>query len=249
MTLLGDTCVVSDLDVRQNEAVPAETARAARTRPWAIVSVAAISWAAFTMTILHLISSQSPVRDPLSSYAITDRGGGMLEASVLSLAIGSFAVIGALIVSGTPLSTTAQLLLAMWALGLVVGAIFPASYGQVGPVDGEIHRYASLVAFLSLPGAGYSLLDRVRSVPGLERMRAMLSRMLAISLYCLVLFGVSYLLAAFPAVPFAEELSSVLPVGLTQRFALIADIALLLTVVVVAVKMASQRRQTPENAY
>jgi hypothetical protein len=47
------------------------------------------------MTILHLISSHNPVFDTLSSYAFTDRGG-MFEASVLSLSIGSLVLLGAL---------------------------------------------------------------------------------------------------------------------------------------------------------
>ena len=215
-----------------------------------IVSVTAISWAVFTMTILHLISSRSPIRDTLSSYTVTDRGSGMFEASLLSLAVGSVAVLGALVVAGTPLSTTTYVLFSAWAIGLTVAAIFPASYGQVGRWEGEIHRYASLSAFLSLPGGVYSLLERTRSVPALAKLRATLSRLLAISLYCLALFAISYLLDAFQAVPVVDRLNEILPVGLTQRFVLAADVALLLTVVVLATRMATTRRdQRPETAY
>lgn len=210
----------------------------------------AISWSAFTMTVLHLISARSPIRDTLSSYTVTDRGGGMLEASVMSLAIGSIAVLGALVVAGTPLSTTTYVLFSAWALGLAVAAVFPASYGQVGRFEGEIHRYGSLLAFLSLPGAVHSLLERTRSVPALARVRAALARLLTISLYCLALFAVSYLLDAFQAVPVFGELNELLPVGLTQRFALVADVALLLAVVVLAARMATARREAgPETAY
>jgi uncharacterized protein DUF998 len=215
-----------------------------------IVSVTAISWAAFTMTVLHLISSRNPIRDTLSSYTLTDRGGGMLEASVLSLAVGSVAVLGALVVAGTPLSTTTYVLFSAWALGLAVAAVFPASYGQVGRWEGEIHRYAALLAFLSLPGAVYSLLERTRAVPALARTRAVLSRLLTVSLYCLAFFGISYLLDAFQAAPVIDQLSELLPVGLTQRFALVADVALLFAVVVLATRMAAARRgQEPETAY
>jgi hypothetical protein len=68
---------------------PAGTLTGTRTRPWLITSAAAIGWGIVTMTILHLISSHNPVFDTLSNYAFTDRGGGMFEASVLSLSIGS----------------------------------------------------------------------------------------------------------------------------------------------------------------
>ena len=84
------------------------TEQGKRTRPWRLVALGAIGWGLFTAVVLHIISSHNPVYDTLSSYTVTDRGEGMLAASVLSLAIGSLAVLGALHAAGVPLSRTTR---------------------------------------------------------------------------------------------------------------------------------------------
>src|SRR3954451_2701768 len=98
--------------------------RASRARPWLIASALAIGWGMFTITVLHLISSHDPVFDTLSSYAYTDRGTGMLGASILSLAIGSLLLLGALHAAGIPLSPTTRVLFGTWSLGLTTAALF-----------------------------------------------------------------------------------------------------------------------------
>lgn len=214
----------------------AETAAvAARTRPWLIVSAVAICWGIFTITVLHLISSHNPTLDTLSSYAFTDRGSGMLEASVLSLAIGSFALLGALCAAGTPINRTTKTLFSSWGLGLVTAAVFPASYAtHPHPVSGEIHQYSCLIAFLSMPGIGFSVLERVRETPALDGSRTMVTRLSLYSLGGLALFGTSYLLMALPRVPAVTTLSAALPVGVTQRIALATNIALLFGLLLLA---------------
>ncbi|RZS38858.1 uncharacterized protein DUF998 [Herbihabitans rhizosphaerae] len=227
------------MDVRRDPALPVT---AARVRPWTVAATATLGWATFMMAVLHVVSSRSPVRDTISSYTATDRGAGILEASVLSLAIGSAAVVGALLIAGVPLDLTSSVLFGAWTVGLALAAIFPASYGTSGnAMSGEIHQYASLIAFLSLPGAIRSLIDKLRDQPGIERLRVLLSRLLVISLVCLALFALAYLVAAFPEVPVLDELSTVMPVGLAQRLALLADLTLLGTLVVVARRVARLR--------
>jgi hypothetical protein len=199
------------------------TNSATRARPWLIVSFAAIGWGAFTITVLHLISSHNPVFDTLSSYAFTDHGSGLLEASMLSLAVGSLAILGALYVAGTTISRTAGTLFSTWSLGLATAAVFPASYAtHPHPVSGDIHQYSCLVAFLSMPGIGFSILEKVGG-----ESRAMVARLLRYTVGGLALFGASYLLAAFPGIPGFSQLSAALPVGVTQRIALGTDLALM----------------------
>ncbi|WP_232376393.1 DUF998 domain-containing protein [Amycolatopsis aidingensis] len=217
-----------------------------RTRSWLVSSTAAIGWAAFTMVILHIVSSHDPIRDTISSYAITDRGGGMLEASVLSLAIGSLALLGALLSSGAEPPRTARILLLSWAAGLITAALFPASFtASTDPATGEIHQYASLIAFLSLPGVGFSLADRLREVPELARTRMLLRRLTALSVLSLAVFGLSYVAADFPGAPVLAQISAVLPVGLAQRVALLADLALLAGLSLLAVRTARLRQPEP----
>jgi Protein of unknown function (DUF998) len=188
----------------------------ARLRPWLIAASAAIGWGTLTIVILHLISSHNPLLDSLSSYAFTDRGTGMLAASILSLAVGSLAVQGALHTAGIPLSRTTRILFGTWTLGLVVAALFPASYAEhFNPLRGEIHQYSCTIAFLSMPALGFSLL---RSLPG----NRTLERLTVAATGCLLLFGVSY---AFPTLPLF---------GIIQRGALGIDVALLCSLLLAA---------------
>lgn len=209
-----------------------------RTRPWRLVAVGAIGWGLFTAVVLHIISSHDPVYDTLSSYTVTGRGDGMLAASVLSLAIGSLAVLGALHVAGVPLSRTTRLLLALWSLGMAAAAVFPASYPEApDPVSGEIHLYSCLVAFLSLPGAAISLLEPLRGRPE----RVLVVRSLRICAAAFALFAASFLfvrLSEAGVEPFAE-ISDAFPIGVMQRLLLFADVVLLGTLLRVATRVES----------
>jgi hypothetical protein len=220
------------------------TSPAARTRPWLIASVVAISWGMLTIVVLHLVSSHNPVLDAISSYAFSDQAPGLLAVSILSVAIGSVTTLGALSAARVPLSRTIRVLFVSWSGGLTLAAAFPASYAEFpNPVSGEIHQYSCLIAFLSVPAAGFSLLDRLRTVPSLSRNRDILARWTRYSTASLVLFGISYLLAKFPDVPVLSQLSVVLPVGLTQRATLIVDIGLICSMLLLARAAATSSRK------
>jgi hypothetical protein len=195
----------------------------ARPNVWLIVSAASIGWGVATIAVLHLISSHNPVFDTLSSYAYTDRGTGMLAAGMLSLSFGSAALLGALRAGGIRVTRTTGLLFCTWSLGLATAALFPASYPDHPHVlSGEIHQYSCLIALLSLPAIGFSLLEKFHDAPLIRRTVA--------SAGSLVVFGASYLCPWL------------LPIGLTQRIALGIDVALLcrlLTLVRAAERVAT----------
>lgn len=194
------------------------------------------------MVLLHLTIPRNPVLATLSSYAITDPG--MLATAILSIALGSLAILGALTAAHIPLGRTTKILFGCWSGGLILAAAFPASYPESpNPLSGEIHQYSCLLAFLSLPAIGYSLLDRVRPLPTLSRPRATLARWTRYSLAALVLFGLSYLLAKHPTTPVLADLAAILPVGLTQRVALIVDIGLLTSTLSLARAASTHQRQ------
>jgi len=195
-----------------------------RTKPWLIASGAAIGWALFTMVVLHLISSRDPVFDTLSSYAYVDRGTGMLGASVLSLSIGSLTALGALAAAGIALSRTTKLLFVLWSLGLAAAAVFPASYPEFpDPVSGEIHLYACLVAFLSLPAAGFTLRDNLRGTPAAK----LVGRLAWGSAAGLIVFGLSFVFVRLSDIPFFKTLTDLAPVGVLQRVSLVAHVLLI----------------------
>lgn len=221
----------------------------ARTRPWLIISAAALSWGMFTILVLHVISSRNPVLDTLSSYAFTNRGTGMLATSILLVAVGSLAILAALHTARLPIGRTTRILFGTWSGGLTLAAAFPASYAEYpDPISGEIHQYSCLIAFLSLPALGFSLLDRLRTIPALTRNRATLTRWTRYSTATLVLFGLSYLLAKYPATPVLAELGTLLPVGVTQRLALIVDIGLLCAILSLAARAATHGREAVATA-
>ena len=155
---------------------------------------AALGWALFLLVILHLVSSFDPIFDPVSRYAFTDAGRGMLEVSLLSFAVGVVSVRGALLASGLPVSRTATILIittaTVWWPPRCSRRRTPR---RSNPVSGLIHEYASLLAFLSLPGVAVSMLDQIRDIEELQRVRRMLTRLVWVSLASLALFGLGYL--------------------------------------------------------
>jgi hypothetical protein len=208
-----------------------------------IFSSVALGWSLLTITILHVISAHNPVLDTLSSYAYTDKGTGMLAASILALAVGSIATLIALISAGVPVSKTTIFLFGTWSLGLTTAALFPASYPpNPNPLSGDIHQYSCVIAFLSLPAIGISLLERLRELPALERERGTLTRLTLISAGSVLLFGASYIIAALKNVPIVGDLAIALPVGFAQRVSLLADFVLLAWLVLLASRVAAGQK-------
>jgi hypothetical protein len=203
-----------------------------RTRPWLLASAAAMCWGIGIIVVLHVISSHNPALDTLSSYAFTDRGTGMLAMSILAVSVGSLTVLGALTAARVPISGITRALFYAWSGGLALAATFPASYKEFpNPVSGEIHQYSCLLAFLSAPAIGRSILKGLgRSLPA---RRVALNRWTLLSSGSLILFGVSYLLSKFPST------AMILPVGVTQRVALTIDLVLLCSLLVLAATAAS----------
>lgn len=199
-----------------------------RTRPWLITAGAAIAWAGFTCVVLHLVSGRNPVTDTLSSYAYAN-GGEMLGASMLALAVGSLALLGALCAARAAGGLT-RLLFGTWSAGLATAAVFRASYPEhSNPLSGQIHLYSCMLAFVSLPAAGFSLLDRFSGAA-----RKQLARLTGFATAALALFGVTY------ALPW------LIPIGLVQRTALATDLALLCGILVLIAKNACiQAATTP----
>ncbi|GLY63809.1 DUF998 domain-containing protein [Amycolatopsis taiwanensis] len=180
----------------------------AATKFWLFAAAAAICWAVVTMAILLVVSSHDPLFDTLSSYAFTDHGDGMLAKSILSLAAGSLALLIALRAAGIVISRTSFVLFGTWSLGLVVAALFPASYPEhPNAFSGVVHQYSAVLALVSLPVLGCSLLSRFSDMP--------LTWLTVAAGGGLLMFAISLL---WP---------SLIPFGIVQRAALAVDVALL----------------------
>jgi hypothetical membrane protein len=104
---------------------------------------------------LHVVpptSAISPIRRTISEYALHETGW-IFNLGVAALAFGSLAVLFALVRAGfTRAGSWGAIGLTVWSLGLAGVAYFPKHNWSVGPsVSGDIHRVASLAAFIALP--------------------------------------------------------------------------------------------------
>ncbi|OLT44202.1 hypothetical protein BJF85_20205 [Saccharomonospora sp. CUA-673] len=224
----------------------AHAADLARTRAWTVAAGAGLCWGLFTLVMLHIVSSFDPLTDPLSRYAFTDRGSGMLEASLLSVAVGVIAVRGALVSSGLPMTRTTSTLVYATSTGMVTAVLFPATFSpEIDPLSGRIHQYASVVAFASMPAIAWSLLEVVRSTRTLDRVATALAWLLRIAVVSLAAFAVSYVADRLAPWPVFGTLAETLPVGFTQRLVFVVDFCLLGVLLVAAMQAA--RARSPET--
>ena len=142
---------------------------------------------------LHVLYSGDvdPVRRTISEYALRDLGW-MFDTGVLALAAGSVAVLIALVRAGlVRWPSFAAVGMLVWAAGMVAVVVFEKTNWAVGPsVGGVIHRYASVVGFLSLPLA--VLLVARRAFPDSPgwRLAARGFAGLALGVLSLLFFGV-----------------------------------------------------------
>jgi hypothetical protein len=124
----------------------------------------------------------------LSQYALLDNGWAF-DAGTLLLAAGSAAVLAALLRARVlrP-GSGAAVGLVLWVVGLVGVVVFEKHNWSVGPsMSGDIHRAASLLAFLSLPVAAL--------LAGLSGLRRAPARLPALAV---LLAGVAALLCFAP---------------------------------------------------
>lgn len=96
----------------------------------------------------------------ISAYIYTDYGWAF-QACMVALIIGSAALLGGLIVTGlAPPRSTGTVLLALAVVAMVAILVFPKTNWAVGDsTHGQIHRLASITAFLAGP-IGIMLLTR-----------------------------------------------------------------------------------------
>ncbi len=228
--------------------LPAGSLRAARAL--AIAGIAAVVGAVLLVGALHFApqtATISPVRRTISEYALTDAGWAF-NLGALALAVGSLAVVGALVVTRAAAGRSGGALLAsLWAAALLVIVLFPKHNWAVGPsTGGSIHRVASVVAFLCLPLA-VILLTR-RAVPGpLDRPVAARAAfwLAVISLLWFAPIVGALLLSPVTGTPWWQAI----PLGLVERGLVITEVLAVIALGVWALSAStrtrSRRRASP----
>lgn len=186
-----------------------------------------ITSAAGTVAViaLHLVPHNGqldPLRRTISEYALHDTGL-VFNGALIALAIGSVAVLAALVRGGlTAWWSAGGIGMLLWCAGIAAVVYFPKHNWSVGPsASGTIHRVASLTAFIALPLAAIA-------IAWVRRREVAAKWTLAFAVLSLVSFGI--IVGAFVAQPLTGvRWWRVIPLGLTERTVAAFEVATLLT--------------------
>ncbi|OQO93676.1 hypothetical protein B1813_03815 [Saccharomonospora piscinae] len=196
------------------ESVPAARPGRAVSVP-ALAGLAALVTGAAVLGVLHVLPSSAgvdPVRDTISEYVYgPDRW--LFHTAVVLVALGSACAFATMVGRALvrPVSA-ATVFAALWVAGLVAVVVFPKTDWSVGPsLAGTIHRYASVVAFASLPLAVWSAAGAVYPTAARPRRTA---RLLALaSLAWLGIVAGAVVVMLFGGEPWWRSI----PLGLVER--------------------------------
>lgn len=152
-----------------------------QVRALVMAGIAAVMLGSAIIAVMHVVgpgAAISPIRRTISEYMLTSAAWAF-DLAVLLIAAGSAAILIAVaaVADRTRLgdrgrlrnparprggaSRAGLLLGALWVAGLITLVAFPKADWALGPsASGQIHRYASLIAFLALPAAVVTLLRR-----------------------------------------------------------------------------------------
>ena len=191
-----------------------------------------------------------PIRRTISEYALSSVGWAF-NVGVVALAVGSLAVAAGLVIAGLARAGSLGIaLIGVWSAALLVIMFFPKHNWAVGPsVNGQIHRVASIVAFLVLPIAVLLLTRRPRSSAGAERqprpVPARVARWLGVlSLaWFAPIFG-ALLLSPVTGTPWWRAI----PLGLVERGLVISEVLAVITLGIWVLHATDRRATSLRNA-
>lgn len=178
--------------------------------------------AAVVVGLMHLVppwSVNDPVRRTISEYALRE-GGWLFDAAVSVLALGSAAVLAALVGARMvrPRSLPA-VLITVWNLGLLLVVVFEKTNWSIGPsVSGYIHRWASIAAFVALPVAALMLARRWRLAGGPSARAIRVVATLALVMFAPIVLAVAT--QGVTGVPWYRAV----PLGLVERSLALSDV-------------------------
>jgi hypothetical protein len=141
--------------------------RTSRDRVAGSLTLAGMAGFALTVGALHVLQPGLSPRDEAVSYYVHGPFGWLLTLGLLSLGAGSLALVAGL----APMAygrraRIGRFVLAVWALGVLLGAVFPADprghWDRPPTPGGMIHGQAALLAFVALPVAAVLLSGALR---------------------------------------------------------------------------------------
>ncbi len=215
-------------------------------RVMARLGIGAVLAGSLVIAVLHVVgpgAAISPIRRTISEYMLTSAAWAF-DVGVLAIASGSVAVLLATARSGGPgeprASSTGLVFGGLWVIGLLTLTAFPKANWALGPsISGQVHRIASLVAFVALPLAVLTLARR-----GTSRLRAAFAR--ARWAAGLAVAGLAWFVPIIVAIATGASGGRwwlAVPLGLVERGMAVTEIAALVVLGVWAI-----RRTAPESA-
>ena len=134
----------------------------------AVLALLAAARSSITMLYLGFAFRDeiNPVTAPLSYYVFVPGGEQLFTSAAVALAIGTLAVLAGMARSGVRLAGRPTILFSVWALCLVLAAVFPADDApQILTFAGWVHQFAGAGILALLSFAGLAAAPRLAENP------------------------------------------------------------------------------------
>ncbi|HEX7303383.1 DUF998 domain-containing protein [Lentzea sp.] len=169
-----------------------------------------------------------PLRRTISEYALGEHRL-VFDVAVLLLAFGSLAILTALVHRGLARwRSPGSVALVLWSVGLLLVVAFPKTNWAMGTneMSGSIHRFGSMLAFVSLPIAVIALARPWlrHAVWGRHARWTMASGLLSVVAFMPILYAIAVGMTS------GVRWWRVFPLGYTERILLVAEVGAVLVV-------------------
>jgi hypothetical protein len=134
----------------------------------AVIALLALARATVIMVYLGVtyFREVNPISVPLSYYAFVEGGEQLFFSAAVALAVGTLAVLVGMARSGVRMAGRPTVLLAVWAICLVLAAVFPVdSTPGVMTFGGWVHQFAGAGILALLSFAGLAAAARLAEKP------------------------------------------------------------------------------------
>lgn len=209
-------------------AVDRESRAMTAKRLYPIIACGSIVFAVVGIVVGQLVPGPglNPLNVTVSEYAVSDRGG-VTEAAMMVLGLGSLILLKALKAANAPVRGLPERLLWVWSGALIVAAVIPTSpIGADLTLTAEIHRYVSVAAFVSLPAAAALLVPRLAADEAWKPVARTVE-------WVALAGGLGVLAITYVALPGERVM-----IGLVERLLLGAEVALLAVLAAWLVRLA-----------
>lgn len=190
---------------------------------WATAAIGCFGLSVFVALVLHVTlgGEVDPVRQVISDYGLY--GTASFAFCVLMLAVGTGYLLVGMVRAGLPVTRPIVALVCCWCAGLALCAFFPTTpTGAPWTFSAEVHRYAGLMLFVSLPAAAWLVARHVEHHPTHRGLAERLRRQTRWAWSAIAVFLLSHLPVFLPS-----SFDGPLVHGLTERLLFVVYLVLL----------------------